>query len=98
MICSRHNNIASCRAANNSSATDHRRRKETAGGSSGGRTAATDDICAVQQKSLPDQRHVTLAADETLVVPMPVLERRKLDRSRACTSAPHMQTYYVAYK
>ena len=48
-------------------------------------TAGTDDVRTVQQKSLTDQRHVTLAADEALVVPVTVVERRKLRRPWSCT-------------
>jgi len=44
-----------------------------------------DDVGAVKQKSLTDQRHVTLAAQETLVVPVTIVERRELRCRRTCT-------------
>jgi len=57
------------------------RAKKYDGGESGGHTAGTNDVRTVEQKALTDQRHVTLAADEALVVPVTIVKRRKLDRA-----------------
>jgi len=54
-------------------------------GESDGHAAGADDVGAVEEKSLPDQRHVALAADEALVVPVTVVERRELGRRRPCS-------------
>jgi len=48
-------------------------------------TAGTDDVWAAQEKSLTDQWHVAFGADETLVVPMSVIEGRELGCTWSCT-------------
>jgi len=54
-----------------------------------GHAAGADDVGAVEQEAEADKRHVAPAADETLVVPVSVVERRELRRRRTCPRTRH---------
>jgi len=61
-----------------------------------GHTPSADDVGAIQQESLADQRHVAFAANETFVVPVTIVERRKLRRSRSYEHIAHRYHISVA--
>lgn len=48
------------------------------------RALGTDDVGAVGDEALADQRRLALRADEAVVVPVPVLKRDEASAADAC--------------